>query len=95
LYQLQLRSGLLRKRTPLGGKHLLNNFVAKISERQFFWSENWQKSYFSSTPTLNTGVAALLLKNKYRPFFGIQETAELIALWFIRSLDSIFHRLQR
>lgn len=77
LYQFQLRSGLLRKSTPLGGKHPLNNFVAKISERQFFWSKNWQKSYFSSTPTLNTDVAALLLKNKYRPFFGIQEPLNL------------------
>lgn len=76
-YQFQLRSGLLRRRTPSGGKHPPTDFVAKISESQFFWSENWKKSEFSSALTLNTGEATLLLDSKYRPFFGIQEPLSL------------------
>lgn len=73
LYQFQLRSGLLGRRTPVGGKRIPEYLDLKSSDNQFTWQENWEKTNFSSSQTLNAGEPALLLENKFRPFFGSEE----------------------
>jgi len=72
-YQLQLKSGWLRNRTPLGGFHPRRELMLESPARLSTWKTNWDNAHRYGDRTLLTKEAALLVKSEYRPFHGSVE----------------------
>lgn len=76
-YQLELRSGLLKKRTPHGGNPTSQDKLLFDRGVKNSWHENWVKSLFSNNATLPQEETLLLLKGDYRPFSHTQHPLDL------------------
>lgn len=70
LYQLQLRGGIIKRRTPLGGMRSKNELLLESTGQFFNWNSNWNHLVPADGNTLPDEDAHLLLEGLYRPFYG-------------------------
>lgn len=70
LYQLQLRSGWLRCRTPVSAFQHRRELTLESTVDLSKAIVNWRSTEWANLPTLMAEEAGLLLKGKFRPFFG-------------------------
>jgi len=76
-YQLELRSGWLKWRTPPGGSYPKREVLLEAGVINNNWRENWHNSKFSSKAGLLQEEAKLLVSGRYRPFFGTEQLLDL------------------
>ena len=70
LYQLRLRGGIIKRRTPLGGVRSKNELLLESTGQSFGWNSNWENFVPANGDTLPDEDAHLLLEGLYRPFYG-------------------------
>ena len=65
-YQLELRSGWLKRRTPPGGSHPKRELLLEAGTIDNTWHENWHNSRFSNRGGLLQEEAGPLMSGRYR-----------------------------
>jgi hypothetical protein len=85
VYQLKLRSGWLRRRTPEGGFTARREIALEAPLNLTAWSTNWRSTAWTEFSTLLSKESAFLIDEKYRPFIG--DAVEQLNFSLIPSLD--------